>query len=566
MPIVEEGTQLFDQLIKPLDLEGGIGRQFKLPDITGALAAGGDVAKELYTGDGSVIPARSSALSNVGIELGTAGLSVNVGLPTSDGIWGGAVDLISILPEDLVSKFEVAFDGARTAVSLGKDVSEIFKELKLDDFPSEVGEQLVKAFENVLGPAMNVISGIAQVATSFLPIFGSLVRVANALAQIFGGGDGDSTYVEPTVPAMSFHPDVDLEFANIFVLRAMRGARSGGDTGDARFYRSPQDLNGIFHPVGRGVKQSVRVKRGDKPLDIYRLSGSDVSSMREQKWVGMMPGSTLLDRGWDVATDGKVNSGTRPLGALLPTAADMGSKLWGMVMNPGSPLMYSVNPESLRKHWANYLWSLRREVEVRSWWSDSAKAHFINEVAGDVYGWSTYPQGEGSLQGDRSKLVAVDPYPATEIIDKDISYNIQNSVPIAALDNLIELQRGAMDHTLVCAYVDERFHIPNKDRWRDNRMLLLQHPDRCKVDVDSIPDKDYRDAMIAAKVSCGSGGMYIAAPPRWTNIPDLVEVKQGLSSMRGSTEELTGEGESGGKGLLLAAAVLGLIVMAKGKR
>lgn len=558
MPILEPGTPQYDRLIEPLDLASNIPRAFALPDVTGALKAGGIEASSLYEGKDSEIPRLSSSLSNVGIDLGTAGLSVNVGMPTSNGIWSGAESLISILPEDLVADFDRAFDAVRRAGVVGEHVQHVFESMNLQDFPTQLGENLVKAFNDVLGPSMNVVSGVAQVASSFIPILGSLVRVVVALADIFRNEEEEG-YVEPTTPARSFHPDVDLDFANIWVLNPMRGARTGGSSGDAKFYKSAKDLNGIFHPVGLGAKQSIRVQG----TDIYRIDGTNVGSMKERKWVGMMPGSTLLDRGWDVATNGKEISGTRPLGGLLPTAADIGSKLWGMITRPGSPLMYSISPRMLRKQWATYLWGVRTEVEARTWWSDAAKAEFINNVAGPVYGWSAYPQGPGSLLGNRAKEVAHGT--GTEIIDKDISYNIQNSVPVKALDNLEDLQRGALDHTVVCAYIDESFHIPDKDRWRDNRMLLLQHPDRCSVDVESIPDKDYRNAMIAAQASCGSG-MILTMRPLRANAPQMVTVKQGLSSMPGASDELTGEGQSGGAGLLIAAAVLGLIALSNKKR
>ncbi|HET6454951.1 MAG TPA: hypothetical protein VFI02_11155, partial [Armatimonadota bacterium] len=233
------------------------------------------------------------------------------------------------------------------------------------------------------------------------------------------------------------------------------------------------------------------------------------------------------------------------------------------------------------KAWADYMWSLRTRIvgdpNDPNWgfFSSEAKANFINCVAGDLYGWAPYPQGEDSLHGNRAREVSVGNPPRAELIDQELSYGIESSKPILSLDNLAQLQKGALDNTPVCAYIDEsfpalRFGSDLKEQWQKNRMLLLQHPLRCKVDTDSIPDVAYRNAMINAKQSCG---MILSAGPvnLHPNAPKTVAVIQGLSSV-GSTgggspvDELTGEGSSGKVGLLMAAAVLGLIVMNKKRR
>jgi len=570
MPIVKYESQLGQDIIKPLDMLGGIPPEFRLPEITGAVGSGDFAMKDIYEKD---FPEKSSALSNVAGQFGVAGVSMGVGIPSSDNLWQGATGLITQLPEDLKQSFEDVLEVIRRDGTSGNAI-QLFKEMNLPaEFGTELGSALFETMTEIMGPTMDVVSGIVEAATSWIPILGGFIRGVTSLIRMTGGAP--PTYIENEVNVMSFHPDADADFADAYILKPMRGLVTP-------YAKSRNDLTSIFHPIGTKVNSPTLVKGTQNTSnEIRRITTGSLGLANEKNWVGYIPGSTVLDRGWDISADGKDVTGTRSLGNILPTGSDIATKLWGMMTKAGSPLMYTIDPRYLKKAWADYMWSLRTRIvgdpNDPNWgfFSSEAKANFINCVAGDLYGWAPYPQGEDSLHGNRAREVSVGNPPRAELIDQELSYGIESSKPILSLDNLAQLQKGALDNTPVCAYIDEsfpalRFGSDLKEQWQKNRMLLLQHPLRCKVDTDSIPDVAYRNAMINAKQSCG---MILSAGPvnLHPNAPKTVAVIQGLSSV-GSTgggspvDELTGEGSSGKVGLLMAAAVLGLIVMNKKRR
>ena len=572
MPIVKLESQLGEDIIKPLNMLGGIPPQFRLPDITGAVGSGGIESSDIYEEN---FPDQSSALSNIAAQFGVAGVSMGVGIPSSDNLWQGATGLITQLPEELKQNFEAVIEVIRRDGTSGSAI-ELFKGLNLPpEFGVQLGSQLLETITEIIGPTMDVVSGIVEAATSWIPILGGFVKTFSSLVRLFA--PTDTPYVEFETNRMSFHPDNDADFAETYILRPMRGTVT-------QYAGSSNDLTSIFHPIGTSVGDAVLVAGTQNTNnEIRRISSGSIGMAKERNWVGYIPGSTVLDRGWEISANGSDWTGTRAVGSLLPTGTDIATKLWGMMTKAGSPLMYTIDPRYLKKAWADYMWSLRTRVDGDpknpNWgfFSAEAKANFINKVAGPVYGWSSYPQGDGGLHGNNAKLIltGTPPNQGTKLIDQEKSFGIESSKPILSLDNLAQLQIGAMDNTPVCAYVDDsfpaiRFNSALKEQWQKNRMLLLQHPLRCKVDTASIPDAAYRNAMINAKLSCG---MIISAGPVMLepNAPPTVKVVQGLSSI-GSTgggspsDELTGEGSSGKAGLLMAAAVLGLIVMNKKRR
>jgi len=565
MPIVAKGSATYDQLIKPLKLDDALPQE--LPDITGMLQANASLASNIFEDE---FPRNASARSNVSAQFMAASVSMGAGIPTSGGMWGATTPLLSVLPDDLITTFNDIL-GTLESTGASQSMVKIFDALKktkgLVDFPLALGSALVESLLDMIGPMMDAVTGIVEAATSWIPILGGFIKTVTSLITIFNPPSPE--WEEAEVGAMSFHPGLDVAFADSYFLRPMRGQWQGKVSNPTN---GGHDLTNIFHPPGTTVSSPVLV-RGTKDTSnpirrIVAIGGAGSDGL----WAGMIPGSMLVDHGWDISKNGKTTSGTRALGSLSPTGSDIGSKLWGMITQAGSPLMYTLEPEVLKKRWSDYLWSLRTRIvgdeDDPNWgyWNAAAKAEFINKIAGKAYGWSLYPTNDGAVGGNEAKEV---PWGnGTKIIDQEKSFGLENSIPMRALDNLAELQKGALDNTAVCAYIDEsypgiQYNSALKEQWAANRMLLLQHPLRCTVDVDSIPDQGYRNAMIDAKQSCG---MIISAGPvnLHPNAPPTVAVIQGLSAPGESGDN--GRGSGGKGGLILAAAVLGLIVMNKKRR
>jgi hypothetical protein len=551
VPIVRQNTPQWTALIEPFDIERKITPDLYLPDVedivSNALAGAAQFVEATF-------PRDSSALSAIANQVGTASVLSNVGFPTTGGIFGGVVNLLDLVPDEMETRFYELYDDA---IAAGQTASDVWSGIEI--LAPDIAGALEDVFQNLTGPAMRAIGGVTAAVGSFVPILGWAVQAVSMFARL-GTAWADKHRRPNELEVFSpvqFSPQMDGMLANeiLYLMKERTGAGAGR-----------VDWTQMFMPIGATVGDWEPITPSAKTRD----TGEDIPRGRLDTGqaymagvvskggnVGMIPNG-MIDRGWELSKDGRLASGTRRIGSLFPTGSDLGLKAWSMVTKPGSPAMFAVYPQLVKNSWINYLFDLRAKLEGWTVLSDEGKRRFINEVAMPWYGWSRYPNGEGNnarevAHGSGSRLV-----------DKDKSFGLSKCNPVRATENLYQLQLGSIDQTDVCAYVDRGFAALRdtnlRNKWDANRRALLQHPIRCRVDVNSIPDADYRNEMIERQKTCGM--MITARPsPLVSNAANLPAVDQNTVIPRAeiiSVDAIRGGG--GGMGILIAAAFLGLIV------
>jgi hypothetical protein len=544
MPIVVPGTALYDEYIKPFALSLGFEDRFALPDM--------DEFASSVLGSGGARPAfteGSSILSAYGNQLQLAAASTNMGLPISAGIWDGAEGLIKLLPDGLREEFS---DLLFQATGIGDAVYDLMD--------TEAVRKIREALKKLIEPAIEVVTDVLQVATSWIPIVGAFVKFTIALIQLSRnlqlGSNRD--LADRTFKMRKFSPEADLEFSN-WMLDSMLGNTHG---------IGPKDLTGMFHPMSNKLAEISYVEGTEgvgKQNIRHFLPHRSIDHAMDNGWYGMIPGEPFADAGWYISWSTHSRDGTKPWGpSYLPSGSNLGDKVWGMIVQTGSPMMFTVNARPLKDAWVDWLFALRYRLQQiinsENW---EQGADFVNGAMRDVYGWSTMKVGDALPTGS-----AFD--------DKYDAFGLGDCTPIKHLESLEKQQMSALDHSLVCAYVDEtypsiKFNPSLRNKWESNRMLLKQHNDRCRVDVNSIPDKAYRDAMVYALQGCGPQNLVHGGPtqiagvfkPISDNPVEKAPAQGRLSKGLGFEKEITGEGSTGAAGLLLGAAVLGLLAFNK---
>lgn len=563
MPIVKKNTPDWDSLIEPFEITDGIPDSELLPpikEIANSLIGGTRIANAEFSRDSS----RTSVMTN---QLQLANLVTNIGLPLSDGLWDGAEGLISMLPDKLRSQFNDLIDES----PIGN-----FDLATLEGIAPEVIKAISVALQDIIEPAIEVVTDVVQVATSWIPIVGAFVKLTTALIQLSIDLHPVSAYQPETTTRLDFSPYGDRAYANRF-LAGLRGVDG---------FDGATNLNRLFHPLGTEIAP-IKFVEGTEDKSSWRVrrfvAKTAAGTAVDKGWMGMLPGANFLDMGWEISKYATDTTGTRSLGeALVPTTTNLGSKTWGMIVQSGSPMMFTLDPSGLRQVWIEYLFSLRVYLEnlIDTYdWEEGR--NFVNTTMRNVYGWSCSPSTKidpkkhdyicESIEGNNAKVSG------GIATDLDKSFGLGTCAPVLALENLAQLQAAALDHTVVCAYIDASFPALKKNpalksKWETNRQLLLQHKDRCRVDVNSIPDKAYRDAMAYALQNCPpppkfahGGPTQIASvfTPISNNPVEKVPVRATMTSTGDYRDELTGRGSSGAAGLLLAAAVLGLLAFNK---
>lgn len=253
-------------------------------------------------------------------------------------------------------------------------------------------------------------------------------------------------------------------------------------------------------------------------------------------------------------------------GGFLPTARSQAGWLWQSAIRSGLPSAFTIDTELAQAAWESYLYDLREVIALDSKLNDEDRRRILrfwnggNDNQGrwrPIFGW--YPGG-GALPASV--------HPANNEWD--------NYAPVKEVKALRKTQRQLLD-TIVVAYLDNSFPSVNNakspefhDLWERRRRQLLEHPDRCRVDLTNVPDPDYRDALKSSGVGKGIcaqlGGGFQSMPE-----PKPVRTTPGLGdSMPGGGDDGTDKPgtkrtSSGSGGIVLAGAAVAGVALAAHK-
>lgn len=212
--------------------------------------------------------------------------------------------------------------------------------------------------------------------------------------------------------------------------------------------------------------------------------------------LGIVPGTDWLNRGFELFDVG----GRRPIRAFDPgrfwaTAQQQGTWIWGVVNRVG-PSMFTVDANASAERWEHYLWSLREWLAFGDHrpgdkWGRGLVDDLNVMKAFDWAPWMDPKQIEERRNRGRSGTLR-DPYGAAR------------ARPVREAKALRERQIAALD-TLTVAYVDPSFKALEdaelRTKWEQRRRDLLEHRARFDVDLENVPDDEYRAELAARGVT-----------------------------------------------------------------
>lgn len=416
---------------------------------------------------------------NLGSQKSIAGVLGNIGIPQGP-IFESALEFLD-MPDYALVVADVFWG--------------IIEDYAIDIFKATV-EQLVEvaieALGKVLGSLVDIMSGI--------PAYGYVIDIAwdvgmgiKKLVDI--AKESNKPPPEAVYARAEFSPQADVSMANNNVIGPARHA---------------SDWTPIFKPPGLG-----RTKTWGPRFTSQKLEGGGRRvRTRGQRagWVGFVPGTTMVHRGFEIERGGNV---VRDIGALYPSTRNLAFLAWGQAQK-NSPAMYTVDAVTARDQWAQYLFDLRMWIRETDILKESAKRAFVDgPLAKQTFGWGPYDMPFDSDLG----------YENFGIWDTEDKLGGGVAIPIRHLTNLRERQ-GRLLNTLTCAYVDPTYGSMRGDpslldKLETRRQQLLAHPARCDVDLDNIPDASFRGAMEIAQDVCAEGpGGFLTAPPLEAEPPD----------------------------------------------
>ncbi len=455
-------------------------------------------------------------------------------------------------------------EGAQQAMggivqSVGLPALDVFKTVVKSfkiDVAGEVVEKLEHAYGTVSaalasmnsnadqagGAAMNAAANtgvtFGMQAVTAVPVAGMVVRLAWSVGKLIYGiaqlAKAQKSYgpVAKRWPKSRFDPTLDNRLLNRGVLDQMRQLR------DWSLVFSPPSLG-----TGVGTLPPYGIKRLDSGgIEIFRRSGYDENGLPNDwagnGWVGMVPGTATLHAG--VGVDGMV---VGEIGdSLFPSARGIATWAWKQLTSK-DPLasIFTVHADAVSGRWEAYIHDLHQFIAETGALNVDQKSQVMKKFnAGPtgerIFGWGT------SIEPRENEWDAYQ--------------------PARVCDTLRARQFKACD-TLLIAYVDDTFGAFKDDalraRFRQRRKDLLEHPAICDVELDSVIDADYRDALISA----GAGALKCASiAPKFTATPvdpfkPVGDTGEGGEGGLGGLDDLPAKGSRGwilGAGALAALA------------
>lgn len=324
--------------------------------------------------------------------------------------------------------------------------------------------------EQMLDAALQAgIKAAAEIVSS-VPIVGALVKVLWSFGSLAARAVREARDYgvynpldNPKAPR-GVDPQVDRYLYEQYILGPVAAAR---------------DTTSIWLPPSDGlVGDAVTANR--EPFFAVYLS-SDTwrveNTNHREGWLGCVPGTAARHEAFEGVTD---------TGAGLPTVQSQGATLWGTITSNG-PTQYTVRGPDVVRYWQDYLLSLRRWLQRQHLGTGRLPKQL---AAGIITHYS-----------DRGPL----PYHFWRVPEHgpDGPWGIQAATPVQTARWVTRAQRANLS-TPTCAYVDDTFAALADDAvlrsvWDTKRRELLHHPDRALIDLQNIPDPEYRAAMAQAQ-------------------------------------------------------------------
>lgn len=421
--------------------------------------------------------------------------------------------------------------------------------------------ELGKAGARLLGDLLDYSEALDAVA-SRVPVLGAYARLAvnfvNFLRLAIGRGKKEEIPPKTARNALGYNREIDTEVVNYCADRF-----------------DHDNWTRIFCPAAKPGDSFTLTRTsfiGDGTPDGYTILPA--GGVHQDEGLGFCPGVAGRLVQWQYPL--KVFNSNRPAGPweslisisnLEPSASQLTVLAWQMVLK-NSPNMFRVNAFEVARRWRDYFESM----EVWAKWLRSKGETQAADMANAIATWygPEYPGGPLRVREPWTKFKR-NKVPA----DVAAGGKVRRLVDYIVTKQLIGSYLPALS-TITCAYVAPKSaafaEMPwLKDAWRELRKRLLEHPNRFDVELDMIPDHDYRSAMERAqrdrpvrttpdaggRVTVGFGGVPgIDVPDEPPPTDDDVEpsVPGGLPDLgRGDDED-----SDGGGTLAILAIALGL--------
>lgn len=417
---------------------------------------------------------------------------------------------------------------------------------------------LAKSGARLFGDLLDYSKALTTVASA-VPVVGTYARLivgfVGFLRQAFGRGAASKATVKKTArDALGYNRQIDEDVCNF------AAEKLGAD-----------DWTRIFLPSwkpGDGFALQRTSFVGDGTPDGYTILPS--SGAKSDEGLGFTPGVAGRMVQWQYPI--KLFRSNRQAGPweslisiadLEPSVTQLTVAAWQMVLR-NSPDMFRIRPYKIVTRWADFFdtladWSrwLRDRGDTQGATMAEAVATWVGkEYPGGPYRvrnpWTKYTKG--ALESGKVQTVSAG----------DLVRFIVHRQHSEALDAALA--------TLTCAYVGPHFPLIEenegvRDQWFARRKQLLQHRARFDVELDMVPDQDYRAALTEARkggkpsggkpIPKGLGGVPRFADPKQPPPPaSAIEPSMPNSAGGGSGHTpKSGDGGAGGAALAVGAAL-----------
>lgn len=425
-------------------------------------------------------------------------------------------------------------------LALGSDFVALAEGAKL------VGELLdFSEAVDLVGSRVPVVGAYARLIVGFIKF------LKNAFTR---GGETDQTVKKTARDALGYNKEIDVDITNA-------AAESFADHNWTRIFLPSWKPGDSFTTtptsyVGDGTPDGMTILPKSGALWEYGLGFVPGVAGRMVQWQYPLKvfGSDRPSSPWDSLLS---------IANLEPSVTQLTVLAWQMVLKNG-PNMFRVDHLKVRERWGDYFAAVG---DYGRWLEEKGRDH-EGEMCRGVATWvgRQYVGGpllvrEPFISRFAKKDGSREPRKLPDWLQKD-----RGSLIRYIIESQLQKSHKPALGTLTCAYVGPGFAAIKADTflreyWQDMRKLLLSHPARYHVELDMIPDRDYRVAMgdatrlpepkfTATPPKDGFGGEPEVDPDAGKPPPDR-DVEPSLPG------EPTG-GEGGGGGILAALAVLGL--------
>jgi len=384
------------------------------------------------------------------------------------------------------------FDGAMVAIEAKRLASDFMR--SLIDMASDLAKDFaVDVLKNIL-PDITSLIGTAVDSVSSIPILGAVVKIATFFVKAFKAALDEPEYgsAENIVFSQTlYNPEIDWVYAaHILDLTKTKNDWTG-------IFLPPCGLRPNYSHFGAGASKMA----GPEGRECYRVGyAKDPTGSEDPRyhWIGVVPGTDRINRHWEW-----VGNDFKDTGSMLPTARQIGAQCWGTLLNEG-PTLFCINADKALNAWItalNYLreWLRGEPISGRSNPNPGARKYFsgphINKMLvyfkeefwGLAGGTGGGPVG-GNIYG-----------PWKPDMPYEERFDINNSIPVKSLEKLRERQWKSLD-TINVAYITPGFgafkqNSDFKDRLELRKRQLLDHPAKYKVDINNVPDFEYKKEL-----------------------------------------------------------------------